>query len=156
MFFIFTKDFKINFQTRKWNYVFHFWTINQKTIFTECFSLSPRNSKFIFKTRNKIIQTGNGIFSLTFRHLIKKLLLQHLLHINQGVQNLFSKREMELSKQEMELFLPIPGLWSKNFFYIILFISTKKFKPNPSIPRILQKVWYGWCFICLGYKLSEI
>ena len=24
---------------------------------------------------------------------------------------------MELSKQEMELFLPLPGLWSKNFFY---------------------------------------
>ena len=27
---------------------------------------------------------------------------------------------MELSKQEMELFLPLPGLWSKNFFYNIL------------------------------------
>ena len=37
-------------------------------------------------------------------------------HLFQGVQNQFSKQEMELSKQEMESFLPLPGLWSKNFF----------------------------------------
>ena len=68
------------------------------------------SSKLVFKTGNGIIQTGNGIISPTSRPLIKKLLLQHLLHINQGVQNWFSKQEMELSKQEMELFLPLPGL----------------------------------------------
>ena len=35
---------------------------------------------------------------------------------------------MELSKQEMELFLTLPGLWSKNFFYKTFFISSKGFK----------------------------
>ena len=29
----------------------------------------------------------------------------------------FSKQEIELSKQEMELFLLLPDLQSKNFFY---------------------------------------
>ena len=55
-------------------------------------------------------------FFSTSRPLIKKLLLQHLLHINQGVQNWFSKQEMELPKQEMKLFFSIPGLWSKTSF----------------------------------------
>ena len=31
---------------------------------------------------------------------------------------------MELSKQKMELFLILPGLWSKNFFYIMFVIFT--------------------------------
>ena len=35
---------------------------------------------------------------------------------------------MELSKQEMELFLPLPGLWSKNFFYKMSLICSKWFK----------------------------
>ena len=35
---------------------------------------------------------------------------------------------MELSKQEMESFLPLPGLWSKNFFCNISSILTKEFK----------------------------
>ena len=48
----------------------------------------------------------------------QKLLLQHFLHITQGVQNWFSKQEMELSKQKKELFLPILGLWSKKTFFI--------------------------------------
>ena len=48
----------------------------------------------------------------------------------QGVQNYFSKQEMELSKQEMELFLPLPGLWSKNFFYKMFLICSKGFKIN--------------------------
>ena len=89
----------------------------------------------VFKTRNGIIKTGNGIISPTSRTLNKILLLQHLLHINQGAQNWFSKQEielskqeMELSKQEMELLLPLPGLLSKNFFYNIFFIFPKEFK----------------------------
>ena len=40
----------------------------------------------------------------------------------------FSKQEIELSKQEMELFLLLPGLWSKNFSYNNFSISTKEFK----------------------------
>ena len=46
----------------------------------------------------------------------------------QGFQNWFSKQEMEFSKQEMELFLPLLDLWSKNFFYKMVFICSKVFK----------------------------
>ena len=42
---------------------------------------------------------------------------------------------MELSKQEMELFFPLPGLISKNFFYTMFFIFTKGSK------LILNKKW---------------
>ena len=37
---------------------------------------------------------------------------------------------MELSTQEMELFLPLPGLWSKIFFSKTLIIRSKGFKIN--------------------------
>ena len=100
----------------------------KKTSLTKCFSIKPRSSKLIFKKGNVIIHTGNRIFYPISKPPIKKLLLQHLLHINQGVQNCFSKQEMELSKQEMEIFLPLIGLWPKNFFYNIFSILTKEFK----------------------------
>ena len=95
----------------------------------------------IIQTGNGIIQIGNGIISLTSRPLIKKLILQYVSHFHQGVHYIFSKQEvesskqemesltsgplikklllqhlihinqkMESSKQEMELFLPLPGL----------------------------------------------
>ena len=118
MFLICSKGFKIDFQNRKWNYpnrkrnyFSHFQAFNQNTSFTKCFSLVPGVSKLIFKTGKGIIQTGNGIISPTSRPLIKKLLLQNVSHLFQGFQNWFSKQEMELSKQEMESFLTLPGLW---------------------------------------------
>ena len=55
-------------------------------------SYLPRNSKLIFKTGNGIMQTGNGIISSTSRPPIKKILLQHFLHIHQGVQIDFQNR----------------------------------------------------------------
>ena len=128
MFHIFTKEFVIDFQNRKWNYFSHFQSSDQKTSLTKMFSFSPRSSKLIFKTGNEIIKTGNGIISPTSRLLIKKLLLQHFLHFNQGVNNWFSKQEVESSKQEMELFIPLPALWSKNFFNKNFLISTQEFK----------------------------
>ena len=45
-----------------------------KTSFSECFSFDTRGLKLIFETGNGIIQTGNGINSLTCRPLIKKKL----------------------------------------------------------------------------------
>ena len=59
-----------------------------------------------------------------FQALIKKLLI----HINQGVQNWGSRQKMELSKQKMELFLPLSGLWLKNVFYKVYLFFTKEFK----------------------------
>ena len=37
---------------------------------------------------------------------------------------------MELSKQEIELFLPLLDLWSKNFFFKMFLIWSKEFKIN--------------------------
>ena len=100
-----------------------FFTSDQKTSFTKCFSFVSRGSKLIFKTGNGIVQTGNGIMrtgneivSPTSGPLIKKISFQSFFYMFQRIQNRFLKKEMELSKQEMELFLPLPGLQSKNFF----------------------------------------
>ena len=60
----------------------------------------------------------------------RKTSFQHHFHIIQRVQNQFSKHEMELSKQEMKLFLLFPDLGSKNFFltkYLPFLIRS----PNP-------------------------
>ena len=46
----------------------------------------------------------------------QKRLLQNGSHLYQGVRNDFWKQEMELSKQEIKLFLIFPGLCSKMFF----------------------------------------
>ena len=71
---------KWNYQNRKWNYFSYFQPSDQKNSFTKCFSFVLRGLKLIFKTGNRIIQTGNGIISPISRPLIKKLLLQHLLY----------------------------------------------------------------------------
>ena len=92
MIIIFTHEFKINFLNRKWNspkrkwnYFSYFQASNQKTSFAKCFSFKPRSSELIFKTGNGIIQTGNGIIYPISRPLIKKLLLQSVSHLFQGV-----------------------------------------------------------------------
>ena len=68
--------------------------------------------------------TGGPLAILTFiatcRPLIQKLIFQNIPHLFQRIQNWFSK-------QEMELFLPFPGLWSKNFFYKMSLICSKWF-----------------------------
>ena len=62
-----SKEFKINFQNRKWNYPNKKWNFfsnfqapDQKISFTKSFTFNPTVSKLIFKTGNGIIQTGNG------------------------------------------------------------------------------------------------
>ena len=57
---------------------------------------SIKGEKFIFKT-------GNGIIFSTSRPLINRLILQKISDFCEGVQNSFSKQEMDLSKQEMDL-----------------------------------------------------
>ena len=59
-------------------------------------------------------------FFYTCRPLMQKNLLQDVFHFNQQFKNWFSKQEIGLSKQEMELFLPHPHLRSKNFQYKML------------------------------------
>ena len=60
--------------------------------------------KPFLETGNGIIETGNGIILPTNRLLIKKLLLQKFFYATRRVQTKFEKQEIELSKQEMELF----------------------------------------------------
>ena len=87
------------------------------------FIILTNKLKIDFKTG--IIQTGNKNIYTTFsRPLIRKLLWQNVSHFYQGLQNWFLKQDMELFKQEMGLFLPLPVLWSKNFFNKNFLIST--------------------------------
>ena len=155
IFSILTTEFKIDFQNRKWNYsnrkrnyFCHFQASDQKTFITTLSPYLPRNSKLILKTGNGIIQIRNGIIFPTSRPLIKKLLLQHLLHFNQEVQNWFSKQEMELLKQERELFPPLPGLLSINFFYNIISILTKALKID-----IQNRKWNFFSILTKEFKI---
>ena len=130
---------KWNYPNRKWNYISYFLTSNQKTYFTKGLSLLPRILKMVLKTGNGIIQTGNGIISLIFWPKFEKLHLQNVSIFYQQVQNrvlnrkwnhsnskwnlplqsknFFCKKEIELSKQEMELFLLFSEMQSKNIIY---------------------------------------
>ena len=59
---------------------------------------------FLNQVSNRIIQTGNWFISKTFGLGLWSRKLFHLI-------NWFSKQDIELSKQEMELFLLFPGHW---------------------------------------------
>ena len=90
-------------------------------IFTQEFKIDFQNRKRNYLNRKRKYLSH-------FQASDQKLLIQDVSHFYQGVWDCFSKQEMELSKQEMELFIPFPGLWSKNFFYNIFSILTKDFK----------------------------
>ena len=107
---------KWNYPNRKWNYFSYFLCSIQKTSFTKCFWLLPTSPKLVLKTGNRIIQTGNGIISPISWPLIKKHILQKVSNFYNGVQIWCWKEKIELFKQEMELFLLLPDLQSKNFF----------------------------------------
>ena len=68
------------------------------------------------------------MISPLYIHRIKKLLLQKYPQLAQRFQNGFQKQEMELSKQEMELFFPFPVIESKNFFDKIISDWSKDYK----------------------------
>ena len=92
-----------------------------KILFYKMFLICSKGIKFDFKT-------GNGIIPPTSRPLIKKLILQNVSHFYRGLQNWFLNQELELFKQEMELFLPLPVLWSKNSSNKNFLISTQELK----------------------------
>ena len=119
-----------NYPNRKWNYFSNFQASDQKTPFTKCFTFDTRGSKSIFKTGNGLIQTGNGIISLTFKPLIKKLLYK-MFHIwSKGLNINFQNRKWNCPNRVMELFLLLPCLWSKNSFFKMFHIWTNGFKIN--------------------------
>ena len=123
MFLIWSKGFKINFQNRKWyypnkkwNHFSSFQASDQNISFSTSFLYDPRGSKLIFKTGNGIIQTGNGIISLTSKPPIKKLLLQNVSHLIQGVQNQFHNRKCNYPNRKCNYFSNVQAS-DKNFFF---------------------------------------
>ena len=134
MLFIFTNEVKINFQNRKWNYPnrkgSNFSTSGPliKTSFTRCFTFSPKEFRMDFQKRKYNYSNRKWNHFSNFQASEKKLLLQDVSHFPQGVWDWYSKWEMELFKQEIELFLPLSGRWSKNYFNINFLISNKEFK----------------------------
>ena len=121
-----------------------FWPPMKKLLLQNIFHLIQGFQKLISKIGNGIIQSGNGILQTgngiifpTSRLLMKKLLLQHIFYLFQSFQNWFSKQETELSKQEMELFLPSD---KKKFF-----TKCCSFVPRGSKSTIMQqKLWSHW------------
>ena len=89
---------------RIYNYFTYLQTFDQKTSFTKVCLFNPKSPNLVLEKVNKIIETGNGIILVTYRLLIKKLLLQKFFFSTRRVQTKFLKQEIELLKYEMELF----------------------------------------------------
>ena len=62
---------------------------------------------------------------------------------------------MEFSKQEIELFFPLPGPWSKNFFYKTFLIWSKVFKINFQNRKktYFDLVWPIWTHLDLSWPI---
>ena len=97
-------------------------TSDQKTSFTKVFLCNPKSPNQVWETGNRINSTGTGIIFPTYRILIKKLLLQNNLYLTWGAQNDFKKQEIELRKQEMELFFLLKDFGLKTVFYKLIYI----------------------------------
>ena len=63
--------------------------------------------KYFSEKGSGFIKTGNGIIYPNSSHWINKLLSQ---------MSLFQKQELDLSKQEIQLVIPLPVIGSNNFF----------------------------------------
>ena len=70
--------------------------LDKKKSCTKSFSYLPRSKKLIFKTGNRMIQTGYEIISPIYKPLVKKLLLQSVSYSNQGVQINFQNRKSNI------------------------------------------------------------
>ena len=110
IFFIITNEIKIDFQNRKgnytnrkWNYLSYFQASYQKKFFYNIFFIFTRELKIDFQNRKWNYPNRKWNFLSYFQASDQKILLQNVSHQSQGVQNWFSK-------QEMELFILFPGL----------------------------------------------
>ena len=119
---IFTKEFIIDFQNRKWNYpnrkwnyLSHFEASDQKTSFTKCFSFIPRSSKLIFKIGYGILQTGNGIIYPISMSLIKKIFCKMFLIETKEFKIDFQNRKWNSPKRKWN-YLSYIQVSDKNFF----------------------------------------
>ena len=99
--------------------------LGQNISFMKGFSIFPRTSKLILKTGNEIIQKENWNLSPNSSSLIQ-MTFKKCFSFSLGVQNWFSKQEMEIFKQEINFFCTLSCLWSKKFFCKILLIFAKE------------------------------
>ena len=92
---------------------------NSDASLTRCFSFSPRSPKLIFKTGNRIIQTGNGIISLTSWPLIKRLLPQDFFSFLPRISKLIFNRKQNYSNRKWNNFSIFQAsVWSKYFSFL--------------------------------------
>ena len=136
MMFIWSNDSKTCFKNRKWNYLTHFRSYDQKTSLEPVCSFDPRKwNYFTYSIPKQVILTisrsqikkifkylmliWSKDFKISFGHRKRnyfnsfhlsdeKLLLEHDVYLIQWFQNMFQK-------QEMELFHTCPFLWSFDF-----------------------------------------
>ena len=76
-----------------------------------------KNDVYLLRSPNPFLKTGNGIISPISRPRIKIFFLQNIHHFYQVVKIQFYKQEMELCKQEIDLFLPFINLGTKKAAY---------------------------------------
>ena len=86
------------------------------------------NGSHFYKGRSKFnLQTRNEINSPTYGTQIKKSVTYCFLFLPMS-SKLISKQEMILTRQDMELFLILPVLWSLKIFYKSCLIFTMQSK----------------------------
>ena len=82
------------------------------------FLICSKGFKIYFQNRKWNYPNRKWNYFSHFQASDQKTFLQNVFHLIQGVQNYFSKQEMELSKQEVELFLLIKKLILQNVFHL--------------------------------------
>ena len=92
-----------------------------KNFFNKNFLISTQEFKIDFQNRNRNYLNRKRNYLSHFRASDQKTSFTRCSHFSQGVWDWYSK-------QEIELFLPLSGWWSNNYFYKKILISTKMFK----------------------------
>ena len=87
-----------------------------KNFFNKNFLISTQEFKIDFQNRNRNYLNRKRNYLSHFRATDQKTSFTRCSHFSKGVWDWYSKREMELSKQEMEWFLSLSGWWSNNYF----------------------------------------
>ena len=150
MFLIHTKEFKIDFQNRKWNYLSYFQASDQKLLlpnvshshqgvqnwfskqemklfipvsglwsknfFTKFFFIYTKEFKIDFQNRIWNSSYWKWNYLSYFKACDQKISFRKYFSLKPRISELiFKKKEMELFKQKVELFIQFPGFWWKNF-----------------------------------------
>ena len=119
IFLILTKEFKIHFQNRKWNYPIRKWNFF-------CTS-RPLIRKLLLQVVSHFLQGVLNWFSKQGIEWSKNFSQKICFYFNKEIQIDF-QQEIELFEQEMELFFQIQGLWSNIHFNKCFLFSPRSSK----------------------------